>query len=466
MDYDLAIIGSGAAAFAAAITAREHDARVVMVERGAVGGTCVNVGCVPSKTLLRAAEVHHTAAHHPFDGIETGATGVDLDATIAQKNRLVDSLRREKYTDLVDQYGWELVAGQGDARFLDDATVAIGSRTIRADRYLIATGARPAIPPIPGLQDAGYLTSTTALELTELPRSLVVLGAGYVALELGQLFRRLGAEVTLVQRGPRLLPGMEPEIGEAVATMLAREGIDVITGVHVQRAERAGEMHRLHLRMDGEERVLPGEQVLVATGRTPNVASLNLPVAGVDTNDRGAVVVDAHLRTTNPHVFAAGDVTLAPQYVYVAAYQGGLAAKNALANTGATVDLTALPGVIFTDPQIATVGLTEDQARAAGWDVKTSVLPVASVPRAQVNHETIGLVKLVADTATDRILGAHVVAGNAGDVIGTATLAVKHQLTVAALTDGFMPYLTMSEGLKLAALAFERDVSKLSCCAA
>lgn len=466
MGYDLAVIGSGSAAFAAAITAREQGAQVVMVERGTIGGTCVNIGCVPSKTLLKAAETYHAAGHHPFAGIETDAGGVELGETTAQKDRLVGHLRQEKYANLIDLYGWEMITGQGDARFLDAATLAVGSRTIQAQHFLIATGARPAIPPIPGLADSGYLTSTTALELTALPRSLVVIGAGYIALELGQLFRRLGTEVTILQRGNRLLAEAEPEVSEAVEVLLAREGIEVLTGAHIQRVARNGSERQVHVHVDGTERVLRGEQVLVATGRTPNVDALQLPAAGIETDEGGAIRVDAQLRTSNPRVFAAGDVTLAPQYVYVAAYQGGLAAENALTHANRTVDLRALPGVIFTDPQIATVGLTEAQARETGIEVKTSVLPIDAVPRAQVNYEAVGVFKLVADAATNQVLGAHIVASNAGEVVSAATLAVKHGLTVTDLVESFAPYLTMAEGLKLAALAFDRDVAKLSCCAA
>ncbi|MDP9364217.1 MAG: mercury(II) reductase [Chloroflexota bacterium] len=463
-DYDLAIVGSGSAAFAAAIKAREQDARVVMVERGTTGGTCVNIGCVPSKTLLRGAEVYHAAAHHPFRGIETQAGTVDFSAMVAQKDELVGHLRQAKYANLIDEYDWEFV--RGEARFVDSTTLAVGERPIRAAHYLVAPGARPAVPPIPGLAEAGYLTSTTAMEQSTLPRSLVVIGAGYIALEQGQLFRHLGVEVTLLQRGARLLPDYEPEIGAAVGEVLARAGIPVLTGAQVERVERDGPTRRLHLEVGGQPRVLEAEQILVAAGRSPNTEALNLPATGIETDGRGAIVTDPQLRTTNPAVFAAGDVTLCPQYVYVAAYQGGVAADNALNGANRPCDLTALPGVIFTDPQVATVGVTEAQARANGVDVKTAVLPISSVPRAQVNYEDLGVFKLVADATTDRVLGAHVVAGNAGDVIYAATLAVKHGLTVADLVESFAPYLTMAEGLKLGALAFDRDVSKLSCCAA
>ena len=462
--YDLAIIGSGSAAFAAAIKARDLGARVVMIERATLGGTCVNIGCVPSKRLLRAAETFHQAGHHPFAGIATGTGSVDFGALVTQKDDLVTQLRQQKYADLIDVYGWELI--QGEARFVDEATVTVAGRTITADAYLIATGARPAFPPIPGLAEAGYLTSARAMELDRLPASLAIIGAGYIALEQGQIFRHLGSAVTIMQRGPRLLPDYEPEVAEAAHQMLDRLGTQVLTGSQIQRVERTARGRCLHLICDGRMEMIEAEQILVATGRQPNTDVLNLDQAGVDRDTRGAPVVNEHLRTTNPRIFAAGDVTLAPQFVYVAAYQGRLAAENALTATPRAVDLRAVPSVIFTEPQIASVGLTRTQAQAAGFAVQSTDLPLGAVPRAQVNVESEGVFVLVADAASGRLLGVQVVAGNAGEVIYAATLAVKYGLTVTDLVESFAPYLTMAEGLKLGALSFGRDVAKLSCCAA
>jgi mercuric reductase len=464
-DYDLAIIGSGGGAFAAAIRAVDSGARVMMIERGTTGGTCVNVGCVPSKTLLKAAETYHRAGHHAFEGIETKAGVVDYGALVAQKDGLVEDLRKEKYADIVDEYGWEFV--EGEASFEDAGTLRVGERTIRAGAYVVATGARPAVPQIPGLEEIGYLTSTTNMEQDRLPGSVLVIGAGYVALEQGQLMGRLGSRVTVMQRGSRLLPDQEPEVSEAIREGLEREGIEVLTGVRIERAEGMEDgRKRLYLTIDGEERVLEGDEILVAAGRRPNVEGLGLDGSGVELDERGAIRVDEGLGTTNPRVWAVGDVTLGPQYVYVAAHEGAMAADNALSGAGKTLDFGALPGVMFTDPQVATVGLTEAQARAEGREVETSVLPLKAVPRALVNRDTLGVVKLVAEKGTGRLLGAHVVAENAGEVIYAATLAVRFGLTVSDLADGFAPYLTMSEGLKLAAQTFGRDVSKLSCCAA
>ncbi len=462
--YDLAIVGSGGGAFAAAIRARDRGAKVVMIERGTIGGTCVNIGCIPSKTLLRAGEISWEAGHHPFAGTPTAAGPVDLAALVAQKDQLVTQLRQEKYLDLIGDYGWDLL--QGEAHFGEDGALQVNHDLVRAEKVVLATGAAPAVPPIPGLAEVDYLTSTSALALTELPKSLVVIGSGYVALELGQLFRHLGSEVTLTQRSPRILKSYDPEVAEAVAGALTEQGIAFVTGAQFERVERHAGQVRVHLTVAGQPRVVEGERVLVATGRVPNTSALALDRVGVALGARGEILVDEHLQTSNPDVYAAGDVTLAPQFVYVAAYQGALAAENALAGNRRTVDLGALPGVTFTNPAIATVGLTEAQAKEQGYAVKAAVLPASAVPRAIVNRDTHGVFKLVADARTDQILGVHVVAENAGDVIYAGVLAVKLRLTVRDLVESFAPYLTMAEGLKLAAQTFGRDVRKLSCCAA
>lgn len=462
--YDVAIIGSGSAAFAAAIRARDLGARVVMVEEGTLGGTCVNIGCVPSKALLRAAEVYHLAGHHTFAGVETKAGKVDLKALVGQKRELVRALRHEKYEELVPAYDWEVV--RGHAEFLDPETISVGDRTIKAASYIIATGASPAVPPIDGLANAGYLTSTTALELEELPDSLAVIGANAIGLEMGQLFSHLGSKVTLIEVLPRVAPFEEPEISDAIAGVLRDEGMDILTAAQVTKVEKAGNGKRLHVKTKDGDVEITVSDILVATGRRPNTEALGLDRAGIAVDNRGAVVVDETLRTGNPRVWAAGDVTPSPQFVYVAAHQGSVAAENAVEGGLREADLSVVPRVTFTTPQIAAVGLTEEQAREQGYEVKASVLPGEAPARAWVNRDSRGLFKLVADAQTDRLLGAHVVAENAGDVIYSAVLATKYKLTVADLVNSMAPYLTMAEGLKLAAQTFSRDVAKLSCCAA
>ncbi|MCF8566601.1 mercury(II) reductase [Alicyclobacillus tolerans] len=462
-DYDLLIIGSGGAAFSAAIQAVSYGAKVGMIERGTIGGTCVNIGCVPSKTLLRAGEINHNAQRNPFAGLQTNAGPVDLKTLVAEKDKLVAGLRQHKYIDLIDDYGFEL--RQGEARFLDENTVEVNGDRITAQTFLIATGASPAVPNIPGLEDVDYLVSTTALELQEVPQRLAVIGSGYIAMELGQLYHNLGAEVTLMQRSERVLKHYDPEISEVVSQDLTEQGIHLITEATFNQVEKDGYIKRVHITVNGQEHVVEAEQLLVATGRRPNVDTLNLKAANVKVGERGEVVVDEYLRTTNPRIYAAGDVTMGPQFVYVAAHEGWVVAENAVRGSNRKVDLQHVPGVTFTNPSIATVGLTEEQAKVQGYEVITSVLSLDAVPRALVNRETTGVFKLVADAKTRKLLGAHVVAENAGDVIYAATLVVKFGLTIEDLKETMAPYLTMAEGIKLATLTFDKDVSKLSCCA-
>lgn len=462
-DYDLLIIGSGGSAFSAAIQAVSYGAKVAMVERGTIGGTCVNIGCVPSKTMLRAGEINHLATHNPFQGLNTSAGPVDLKKLIERKDELVGELRQHKYVDLIHEYGFELI--QGEAHFVDEETVEVGGREIKARNFLISTGASPAVPNIPGLKDVDYLVSTTALELPELPKRLAVIGSGYIAMELGQMFHNLGSEVTLMQRSARVLKSYDPEISEAITTALTEQGINIITDATFHRVERDGDIKRVYLTVNGQEQIVEAEALLVATGRTPNTEELNLGAAKVQVGDRGEVLVDEYLRTSNQRIYAAGDVTMGPQFVYVAAHEGAVVAKNALAGSEEEVELTVVPCVTFTNPGVATVGLTEEQAKSTGCEVLTSVLPLDAVPRALVNRETTGVFKVVADANTRKILGVHVVADNAGDVIYSGVLAVKFGLTIEDLRSTLAPYLTMAEGIKLAALTFDKDVSKLSCCA-
>ncbi|MCY9667614.1 mercury(II) reductase [Paenibacillus alginolyticus] len=462
-DYDFLIIGSGGAAFSAAIQAVEYGAKVAIIERGTVGGTCVNVGCVPSKTLLRAGEINHLAKSNPFLGLATSTGKVDLEKLVEHKNELVASTREQKYEHLIGEYGFELI--RGEATFADEKTIEVSGRKVTAKRFLIATGASPSIPDIQGLMDVAYLTSTSLLELKQLPKTLAVIGSGYIALELGQLFHNLGSDVTLMQRSPRILKEYDLEISEAVTKAITEQGIHLITGVTYDRIEANSDLKQVHISVDGEKKVIEVEQLLIATGRKPNIEALNLNAANVNIGFKGEIVVDDFLNTSNPRIYAAGDVTMGPQFVYVAAYEGRIAADNAIGGLEKKVNLEAVPGVTFTSPSVATVGLTEEQAKAKGYEVKTSILPLDSVPRALVNRETTGVFKLVADSKSLTVLGVHIVAENAGDVIYAATLAVKFGLTVEDLRDSLAPYLTMAEGLKLAALTINKDVSKLSCCA-
>ncbi|MEX2210378.1 MAG: mercury(II) reductase [Gaiellaceae bacterium] len=463
-DYDLAIIGAGAAGFAAAIQAVERGARVAMIEHGTVGGTCVNIGCVPSKAMLRAGEIYNFAGHNPHRGAPTSTGPVALGELVAQKDELVERMRQEKYCDLIDEYGWDLV--KGHAEFADAETLLVDGEPLRARSYLVASGARPAVPPIEGLEETGYVTSTSGLELKELPKRLLVIGGNYIGLEMGQLYAHLGAEVVLFEMLERIAPFEEPEVAETLGEVLESEGLQLVTGAKVVRAGRDGDQKTLTVLVDGGEQVFRGDEILIAAGRRPNTDKLGLDRAGVTLGERGTITVDDTLRTTNPRVFAAGDVTPHPQFVYVAAAQGSTAARNAVTDGAGKLDYTSLPRVTFTHPQVAAVGLTDEQAQEQGLDCECRTLPLEYVPRAQVNLDTRGFVKIVAERESGRIVGATAVAENAGDVILAAVYAVELGLTVEDVSRIWCPYLTMSEGFKLAAQIFSRDVSKLSCCAA
>ena len=462
-DYDLLIIGSGGAAFSAAIKSIEYGAKVGIIEREIVGGTFVNIGCVPSKTLLRAGEINHFAKENPFTGLQTSAGEVDLSSLVNQKDELVSKLRNQKYIDLIDEYGINLI--KGEAKFFDENTVEVNGRKLSAKRFLIATGASPSIPTISGLEEVNYLTSTTLLELKKMPKRLTVIGSGYIGLELGQLFHNLGSEVTLIQRSERLLKEYDPEISEAVEKVLTEQGINLVTGATYERIEQVGEVKKVYVTVNGKDNVVESDQLLIATGRKPNTDTLNLSAAGVKVGKRNEILINDYARTSNEKIYAAGDVTLGPQFVYVAAYEGGVVADNAIGGLNKRLDLSVVPTVTFIKPSIATVGLTEEQAKEQGYDVKTSLLSLDAVPRALVNHETTGVFKIVADAKTLKVLGVHIVSENAGDVIYAASLVVKFGLTVEDLKDSLAPYLTMAEGLRLTALTFDKDVAKLSCCA-
>ncbi len=462
-DLRIAILGAGSAAFAAAIRAAEAGARVTMIERGTLGGTCVNVGCVPSKILVRAAHLAHLQASHPFEGLGRSRPEIDRRALLAHQERRVEELRQAKYADLLEANP-RLTLVRGSARFDDERTLLVeraggGEETLRPDRVLIATGASPHIPPIPGLAETPYWTSTEALAAEEIPDHLVVLGGGPVALELGQAFRRLGSRVTLLAR-TTLLSSEEPALGDGLAETLREEGIDV----RLQTLPQGIGHRRGRFVVETEGETLDADRLLVATGRRPNTAALGLDRAGVSTDPRGAVLVDEHLRTSAPHIYAAGDCTSQPKFVYVAAAAGTRAAIN-MTGGRATLDLATMPAVVFTDPQAAWVGLTEAQARGQGLEVETRTLPLDQVPRALANFETRGFVKLVAEAEGGRLLGAQVLADGGGEVVQAAALALRTGLTVHDLADQLFPYLTMVEGLKLAAQTFTRDISRLSCCA-
>lgn len=464
--FDLIVLGGGSAGFAAAIKAAEADRTVALVEGGTIGGTCVNIGCVPSKTLIAAANTRHTAAHPAFGGLNLTAGAVDFPTVFAEKDALVDTLRQEKYLNVLDAYPnitW--IKEQGVITQADPVTVRAGDEVLQAPRLIVTTGAHPWVPPLTGLDGTPYWTSTEALAAESRPQDLLVIGASAVGLEIGQLFSRLGTTVTVLEGLDRIVPAEDPDVSAALAEYLEAEGIGIFTQVQIQAVTFADNRFTVTTVTGGHARTFTAERLLVATGRRPNTAGFGLETVGVRLTPRGSIIVNDQMQSSVPTIYAAGDVTGENMFVYVAAEAGGIAATNALGLGQRSLDVTALPKVTFTDPQVASVGYTDEGAEEAGLACTCSSLPLSYVPRALANRDTRGFIKLVVEQGTERIVGMHVVAPDAGEIIQVGTIAVKYEMTLEDVTSLFFPYLTMVEGVKLAAITFHKDVSKLSCCA-
>lgn len=471
--YDLVILGSGSTAFAAALRAQELGKTAVMTEERTIGGTCVNRGCLPSKNLIEAARLLHDARNPRYPGISPTQPTLDFARLIAQKDEVIHAYRKKKYEGLV---GGSIRIEQGHVRFLDPHAVEVGGRRLEGDKILIATGARPVQPQIDGLRDVPYLTSDLLtsdepLELTELPASLLVLGGGYIALELSQMFRRFGSEVTILERSQEFLScGYEPEVGPTVRRILQEEGIRVVTGATVRSVRRHGSGVVAVAKTGKDVEEYPATRLLVATGRRPNSDRIDLEKAGVSVGDKEQILVDRHLRTNVPHIFAAGDVigseTDSQMATPVGSHDGGIAAHNALSDgEPRAVDHRVIPRTIFTDPQVAAVGMTEEEAITAGHRCWCNTLSMSLVPRAGAIRDTRGIVKMVADAETDEVLGVSMVGQSAGEVIHEAAMALRFHARLQDFIDQLHVYPTMAEALKIVAISRFKDPAKLSCCA-
>ncbi|WP_431064761.1 mercury(II) reductase [Methylotuvimicrobium sp.] len=466
----VAIIGTGSGAFACAIKAVENGARVTLIERKPIiGGTCVNIGCVPSKIMIRAAHIAHLQQEHAFDGIKKRKPVIDRKQLLAQQQARVNELRAAKYENILETHP-NITLVKGDARFKNANTLIVdqehGDKTeITADRFLIATGASASIPPIPGLAGTPYWTSTEALEAEKLPEHLIVIGSSIVALELAQAYLRLGSKVTLLARSS-ILFREDPDIGSELHKILESEGMTILAHTQAEAISyKKGRFSTGQFRIKTTKgQPLEGDQLLIATGRPPNTQGLALDQVGVEVSKSGAIVIDDHMRTNVEHIYAAGDCTNQPQFVYVAAAAGTRAAIN-MTGGDAAIDLSAMPAVMFTEPQMATVGLTEAEAHHDNIETDSRLLTLENVPRSLANFETRGFIKLVMEEGSRRLIGAQILAPEAGEMIQTAALAIHQRMTIEELAGQLFPYLTMVEGIKLCAQTFSKDVKELSCCA-
>lgn len=480
--YDLIIIGGGAAAFSAAFKAEEHNTKTAMVERGILGGTCVNVGCVPSKNLLRAGELLYSSANPSFPSIlpcgssrtNNDSNNFDFSKAMTGKDNLVRFLRKQKYYDVLSSLeNIELI--KGSASFLNQHKIKVdgGKKLLEADKFIIATGSFATIPStIKGIDKVDYITNIEALSLDKKPASMIVVGGRALGLEFAQMYSRFGTKVTLLQRNDTIIPEHEPEVSSALTQYLSEEGIDIITGAMIEEVYQKSDtkfvkISQHHNNNNKETKTLEAEELLMATGRKPNTKDLHLENAGVKLRQNdGGIMVDLEMHTSVSSIWAAGDVLGGTMLETLAAKEGATAAENALTGIHKNIDLLSVPSAIFTSPQVASVGFTEKQAieRYGRCDVR--ILGMDEIPKALIINETKGLIKMVVNpNENNRIVGVHILANIAADMIHEAIMAVKYGLTIDDIMDIVHVFPTMTESIKLVATAFRHDVQKLSCCA-
>ncbi|HEX3864396.1 MAG TPA: FAD-dependent oxidoreductase [Stellaceae bacterium] len=442
---DLCVIGAGAAGLAVAAGAVQMGASVVLIERGEMGGDCLNYGCIPSKSLLAASKLAASWQRGAELGIRYAPPEIDFAAVADSVAQVVARLAPH---DSVERFeGLGVTVLRAEARFADAGTVRAGNAEIRARRFVVATGSSPVVPPIPGLDQVPFFTNETIFANRTLPRHLIVIGGGPIGVELAHAHRGLGAAVTIIDAGP-LLPRDDPDLVALLAARLTDDGIDLKSSVAIAGIETtSGE---LAVTLAGGERIT-GSHLLVAAGRRANLAALDLSTAGIETGTAG-IIVDARLRTTNRRVFAIGDAAGGPQFTHVALYHAGIVIRNALFRLPAKVDYRALPWVTYTDPELAHVGMTEHTARAAG-EVRVLRWSFAENDRAQTERDTIGEIKIVTNPR-GLILGATILGAAAGDLILPWALAISQKLKIGAMANLIMPYPTRGEAGKRAAGSF------------
>ena len=449
--YDAIVVGAGQGGGPLAAALAQAGRRTLIVERAHAGGTCVNEGCTPTKTMIASGRVAYLARRGDDYGVRTGAVRVDMARVRERKRAIVDSFRAGSERRLREQDGLDYV--MGEARFTGPRALEVrpndGSApfAVGAEVVVLNVGTRPAPPPVPGLAGVGALDSTTIMELGETPDHLIVLGGGYVGLEFGQMFCRFGSRVTVVQRGPQLLGREDPDIAGAVAAILREDGIEVLLETEAKRAERdpGGAIALTVAGPDGERRLV-GSHLLAAAGRAPNTGDLGLDLAGVATDRRGFVAVDDRLATSASGVYALGDVVGGPAFTHIAYDDYRILKANLLDGGNRTTADRLVPYTVFTDPQLGRVGLTETEARKTGRNIKIASMPMSSVARALETDEPRGLLKVVVDADTDRLLGCAILGIEGGELMSMLQLAMLGNLTSATLRDAVFAHPTLAEG--------------------
>ncbi len=448
--YDVIVLGAGQGGGPLAGTAATHGHRTALVEATHVGGTCVNEGCTPTKTMIASARVAHLARRAADYGVEVGDISVDMETVRRRKRDIVESFRSGSRSSVEETDGLDLIEGTG--HFVDEHTVEVGlndggTRTLTADRIVIDTGARPLVPPIDGLGEVDFLTSTSIMELGAVPEHLLILGGGYIGLEFGQMFRRFGAEVTIVDRGEHILGREDADVAEALQDILREDGLRILNETSMTAVEASDGTITAHLEGEDAPARIDGDELLVAVGRRPNTDDLGLDTAGVDTDGRGHVQVNNRLETSADGVYAIGDVTGGPAFTHVSYDDYRVLRDNWLHGADRTTDERLVAYTLFTDPQLGRVGLTETQARDQGRDIEVAQMPMSHVARALEVDETRGLMKAVVDADTKQLLGAAVLGVEGGEVMSVLQTAMMGEVPVTRLKEAPYAHPTLAESL-------------------
>jgi len=462
MHYGLVILGGGSGAFAAATKANDLGVKTALIDEREIGGTCVNRGCVPSKLLLEIGNILHRCRHGEFEAVQ-GEASFDFKRAMKEKREVVERLRQSNYRKVIE--GMESIdLYEGSGKFVGSNRVEVDGEVIEGEKFIVATGSRPNIVPFRGIEEVDVLTSEEALELEEVPGSLIVIGGRALALEFAQMYARFGAEVTVLQRSPRILPDHEPQVSQELTRCLTEEGIRILPGVEILELGQEKGKKRVRFMANLKEKEIQGDQILMATGRRPNTDGIGLEKAGVEVDGKGFVKINQHMQTTNPSIYAAGDCASPVMLETLAAKMGNVAASNILENAEKTINLREIPRAVFTDPQVASVGYTDEEYRKKTGVCACRTIPMELVPKAQVIKDTRGIIKMVVNPGTEQIVGVHIVSPLAAEMIHEATLVVKFKLRLDDITDTTHVFPTMSEAIKKVAHAFKRDVSSMSCC--
>jgi pyruvate/2-oxoglutarate dehydrogenase complex dihydrolipoamide dehydrogenase (E3) component len=440
---DSIILGAGQAGGPLALALAKAGRKTVLIERVHVGGTCINEGCTPTKTMVASARVAYLTRRGADYGVGTGPVQVDQGRVRERKRAIVESFRGGNQKRLEETPGLELLFAE--ARFTSERTVEAGGRVFTADNVFINTGGRPAAPQVTGLENAGYLDSTSIMELDLVPAHLIVLGGGYVGLEFAQMFRRFGSRVTIVQRGSQLLPLEDEDIADAVLAILREDGVEVLLRAEARGAVRDGHGIRLEVVTPEGQRSLSGSHVLVATGRLPNTERLNLAVAGVGTDGRGFIVANERLETSAAGVYVLGDVKGGPAFTHISYDDFRIIRTNLLQGGNATTTGRLVPYTVFIDPQLGRIGLSEREARSQGRDYRVARMPMSGAARALETDEARGVMKALVDPASGRLLGAAVLGIEGGELMAMLQLAMMGNLRYSHLRDAVFAHPTLAE---------------------